>query len=104
VGSLEPTTLSGKSARERSLLVSEKLTVQKRAQSLYPAGRIGISTVWVNRPRGRAGSETTPCGGAADIEVPDLTTQDLAAFEGIVGDARVVALGEPTHALAELDG
>jgi hypothetical protein len=35
---------------------------------------------------------------------PGAAMQDLAAFEGIVGDARIMALGELTLALAELDG
>ena len=49
------------------------------AQSLYhdigPAGRLGISTVWVNRRQGQSGSGATPAATARpDLELPDLTT------------------------------
>ena len=49
------------------------------AQSLYhdigPAGRLGISTVWVNRRQGQSGSGATPVATARpDLELPDLTT------------------------------
>lgn len=49
------------------------------AQSLYhdiaPARRHGLSTVWVNRRAGVAGSGATPPSQArADLEVPDLQT------------------------------
>jgi len=49
------------------------------AQSLYhdvaPANRLGISTAWVNRRRGQAGSGATPAAEARpDLEAPDLTT------------------------------
>ena len=54
------------------------------AQSLYhdhvPAKRLGLSTVWVDRRAGRAGSGATPPAAATpDLVVPDLATlADLA--------------------------
>jgi 2-haloacid dehalogenase len=55
------------------------------AQSLFhdhvPAKRLGLSTVWVNRRRGRPGSGATPPAEATpDLEVPDMATlAELAA-------------------------
>jgi 2-haloacid dehalogenase len=54
------------------------------AQSLYhdigPARSLGLSTVWVNRRRGQAGSGATPAAAAEpDLEVPDLATLARAA-------------------------
>jgi len=55
------------------------------AQSLFhdhvPAKRLGLSTVWVNRRGGRAGSGATPPAEATpDLEVPDMATlAELAA-------------------------
>jgi 2-haloacid dehalogenase len=50
------------------------------AQSLYhdhvPAKAIGLSTAWIDRRRGRAGSGATPPADAS----PDLTCPDLATF------------------------
>jgi 2-haloacid dehalogenase len=56
------------------------------AQSLFhdiaPAGSLGLSTVWVNRRRGRPGAGATPPAAARpDLEVPDLKT--LAALAGV---------------------
>ena len=54
------------------------------AQSLYhdhvPAKRLGLTTVWVDRRRGRAGSGATPPAEASpDLVVPDMATlADLA--------------------------
>ena len=49
------------------------------AQSLYhdhvPAKRLGLSTVWVNRRAGKAGSGATPPAEATpDLVVPDMAT------------------------------
>jgi len=49
------------------------------AQSLFhdivPAKALGLSTVWVNRRHGKAGSGATPSAQAQpDLEVPDLQT------------------------------
>lgn len=49
------------------------------AQSIYhdivPAKKMGLSTVWVNRRQGQAGSGATlPASGQPDLEVPDLKT------------------------------
>ena len=49
------------------------------AQSLYhdhvPAKRLGLSTVWVNRRAGKAGSGATPRAEATpDLVVPDMAT------------------------------
>jgi 2-haloacid dehalogenase len=55
------------------------------AQSLFhdhvPAKRLGLSTVWVDRRGGRAGSGATPPADATpDLTVPDMATlADLAA-------------------------
>lgn len=59
------------------------------AQSLYhdiePAGRLGFSTVWVNRRAGRKTAGATPPSSArADLEVPDLAT--LVRTVGLVPD------------------
>ncbi len=55
------------------------------AQSLFhdiaPAGELGLSTVWVNRRQGLAGSGATPPAEAEpDLEVPDL--RSLAVLTG----------------------
>ena len=57
------------------------------AQSLYhdiaPAKSLGLSTVWVNRRRGREGFGATPPADARpDLEVPDLRT--LAVKVGLL--------------------
>ncbi len=55
------------------------------AQSLFhdhvPAKRLGLSTVWVNRRAGKAGSGATPPASVTpDLTVPDMATlADLAA-------------------------
>jgi len=53
------------------------------AQSLYhdhvPARALGMTTVWIDRRQGRAGSGATPIASAA----PDLTFADLASFAEI---------------------
>jgi len=53
------------------------------AQSLYhdhvPAKRLGLSTVWVDRRAGRAGSGATPPAQAT----PDLTVPDMATLAAL---------------------
>jgi 2-haloacid dehalogenase len=53
------------------------------AQSLFhdhvPAKRLGLSTVWVNRRAGRAGSGATPRAEAT----PDLTVPDMATLAAL---------------------
>jgi 2-haloacid dehalogenase len=56
------------------------------AQSLYhdhvPARELGLSTAWVNRRKGRAGSGATPPANATPaLEVPDMAT--LAGLAGV---------------------
>jgi 2-haloacid dehalogenase len=55
------------------------------AQSLYhdigPANALGISTVWVNRRSGKAGSGATPPA----LAKPDLVVPDLATLAGLAG-------------------
>jgi 2-haloacid dehalogenase len=56
------------------------------AQSLYhdiaPAKELGLSTVWVNRRKGKHGSGATPPAEAKpDLEVPDL--RSLASLAGV---------------------
>jgi 2-haloacid dehalogenase len=53
------------------------------AQSLYhdhvPAKRLGLTTVWVDRRAGRAGSGATPPAAAS----PDLTVPDMASLASL---------------------
>jgi 2-haloacid dehalogenase len=55
------------------------------AQSLFhdhvPAKRLGLSTVWVDRRGGRAGSGATPPATAT----PDLTVPDMATLASMAG-------------------
>jgi 2-haloacid dehalogenase len=70
------------------VLASAKMGIPKErhlhaAQSLFhdvaPAKALGLTTVWVNRRKGRAGTGATPPSHATpDAEVPDLQT--LAAL------------------------
>jgi 2-haloacid dehalogenase len=57
------------------------------AQSLYhdhvPAKRLGLSTVWVDRRGGRAGSGATPPATAT----PDLTVPDMAKLAALAAPA-----------------
>jgi 2-haloacid dehalogenase len=57
------------------------------AQSLFhdhvPAKALGMTTVWVNRRAGRAGSGATPPAEATpDLEVPDMRTLAEIALDG----------------------
>ena len=53
------------------------------AQSLFhdqvPAKELGLSTVWVNRRQGKAGSGATPPAAAT----PDLTVRDMATLADV---------------------
>jgi 2-haloacid dehalogenase len=57
------------------------------AQSLYhdhvPAKRLGLSTVWVNRRAGKAGTGATPPAEAT----PDLVVPDMASLAGLATPA-----------------
>ncbi len=74
------------------LLAFERIGLPKNkilhvAQSLFhdigPAKALGVSTVWVNRRHGKAGSGATPPAQARpDVEVPDLQT--LAEAIGVM--------------------
>jgi 2-haloacid dehalogenase len=57
------------------------------AQSLFhdhvPAKALGMTTVWVDRRAGRAGSGATPPAEATpDLEVPDMRTLAEIALDG----------------------
>jgi len=86
--SYKPAHANFRMALERIGLPRER--VLHVAQSLYhdiaPANALGITSVWVNRRRGRPGSGATPAGvGAPDMEVPDLRTLAAAAVSGDQG-------------------
>ena len=61
--------------RERVLHVAQSLF-----HDIGPAASLGLSTVWVNRRKGRPGSGATPAAAARpDLEVPDLRSLAVAA-------------------------
>lgn len=75
--SYKPSLNNFKFAIEKINIPSEKIL--HIAQSIYhdiiPAKSLGLSTVWVNRRKGKEGfGATPPASGHADIEVPDLKT------------------------------
>jgi len=75
VGSYKPSLNNFRTALAR--IGEPQSRVLHVAQSLFhdiqPARSLGLSTVWVNRRRGRAGSGATPPSDAKpDFEVPDL--------------------------------
>jgi 2-haloacid dehalogenase len=77
VGSYKPAVRNFEVAIERIGLPRERIL--HVAQSLFhdhvPARRLGLSTVWVDRRRGRPGFGTTPPAEATpDLTVPDLAT------------------------------
>lgn len=77
VESYKPSLHNFKSAIERMGVPPEK--VLHIAQSIYhdvvPAKTLGLSTVWVNRRKGREGfGATLPASTNPDLEVPDLKT------------------------------
>ena len=84
VGSYKPSLESFRQSLARFGAPSDK--VLHVAQSLYhdiaPAKSLGLSTVWVNRRRGRPGhGATAPATVRPDVEVPDL--RSLAVLLGV---------------------
>ncbi len=82
VGSYKPALGNFERLIERLAIAPDRLL--HVAQSLFhdhvPAKRIGLATVWVNRPSRRPGIGATPPATAApDLEVPDLASLALAA-------------------------
>ncbi len=85
VGSYKPSPDNFR--RALSLFAAPRGKVLHVAQSLFhdvaPAKCLGLSTVWVNRRRGRQGPGATPASTARpDLEVPDLRT--LAVLAGVL--------------------
>jgi 2-haloacid dehalogenase len=82
VGSYKPDSANFEAMFERIDLPVERIL--HVAQSLFhdhvPAKRLGLTTVWVDRRLGQAGSGATPPAHAApDLTVPDMATlADLA--------------------------
>ena len=78
VGAYKPSERNFHVAFERLGLPRERIL--HAAQSLFhdhvTAKRLGLTTVWINRRGGRAGSGATPVAEAA----PDATFPDMAAF------------------------
>jgi 2-haloacid dehalogenase len=78
VGSYKPDPRNFLVALERLGLPRERIL--HVAQSLFhdhvPAKRLGLSTVWIDRRRGRPGFGATPEADAS----PDATFPDLASF------------------------
>jgi 2-haloacid dehalogenase len=75
VGSYKPSTANFRFALARLGVTRER--VLHVAQSLYhdhvPAKRLGLATVWINRPSRRAGVGVAPPASARpDLEFPDL--------------------------------
>jgi len=84
VGSYKPSLENFRQSLARFGAPSDK--VLHVAQSLYhdiaPAKSLGLSTVWVNRRRGRPGhGATAPATVRPDVEVPDL--RSLAVLLGV---------------------
>jgi 2-haloacid dehalogenase len=78
VGSYKPNPRNFTIAFERMGLPRERIL--HVAQSLFhdhvPAGRLGLSSIWIDRRHGRAGSGATPSAEAH----PDATYPDMATF------------------------
>jgi 2-haloacid dehalogenase len=78
VGSYKPSVRNFEVALERIGLPAGR--VLHVAQSLFhdhvPAKRMGLTTVWIDRRHGRAGSGATPPA----VAVPDATFPDMASF------------------------
>lgn len=77
VGSYKPNVRNFEVALERIALPKDEIL--HVAQSLYhdiaPAKEIGLTTVWVNRRAGKAGTGATPASNATPhLEIPDLQT------------------------------
>jgi 2-haloacid dehalogenase len=82
IGSYKPSTNNFLRAFER--IGSPRGEILHCAQSLYhdiaPARTLGLSTVWVNRRRGKTGTGATPPADAIpDLEVPDMASLAQAA-------------------------
>ena len=81
VGSYKPSHRNFEVAFERIGLPRNRIL--HVAQSLFhdqvPAKELGLSTVWVNRRQGRAGSGATPPAAAT----PDLTVPDMATLADV---------------------
>ena len=81
VGSYKPDTRNFEVAFER--IGEPRGRILHVAQSLFhdhvPAKRLGMTTVWIDRRHGRAGSGATPPAEA----VPDLAVTSMAAFADI---------------------
>jgi 2-haloacid dehalogenase len=81
VGAYKPSERNFELAFERLGLPRERIL--HCAQSLFhdhvPAKRLGLSTVWVDRRQGRAGSGATPPAAAT----PDLTVPDMATLADV---------------------
>ena len=81
-GSYKPNPRNFEVAFERMGVPRERIL--HVAQSLFhdhvPARRLGLSTAWINRRRGRPGSGATPPAEATpDVEAPDMATFSAAA-------------------------
>jgi 2-haloacid dehalogenase len=80
VGAYKPSEANFHVALERMGLPRERIL--HVAQSLYhdhvPAKRLGLTTAWIDRRRGRPGSGATPPAEAT----PDATFEDMASFAG----------------------
>jgi 2-haloalkanoic acid dehalogenase type II len=78
VGSYKPDPRNFEAAFARIGLPRDRIL--HVAQSLFhdhaPAKRLGMSTVWIDRRQGRAGSGATPPAEAR----PDVTFPDMATF------------------------
>ncbi len=78
VGSYKPNSRNFTVAFERLALPRERIL--HVAQSLYhdhvPAGRLGLSSVWIDRRHGRTGSGASPFAEAH----PDATYPDMVSF------------------------
>ncbi len=77
VRSYKPSLENFKFAIEKMGVLPEKIL--HIAQSIYhdiiPAKTLGLSTIWVNRRKGKEGAGATPpASGQPDLEVPDLKT------------------------------
>jgi FMN phosphatase YigB (HAD superfamily) len=79
VGSYKPDEANFRAAFERLGLPRERIL--HVAQSLFhdhvPAGRLGLTTVWIDRRHGRPGAGATP---PVDGASPDATYPDMASF------------------------
>jgi FMN phosphatase YigB (HAD superfamily) len=78
VGSYKPSQRNFEVAFERIGVPRERIL--HVAQSLFhdhvPAKRLGMTTAWIDRRHGRAGSGATPPADAR----PDLAVRSMAAF------------------------